>query len=74
MVVAVRADHRRTGIGTVLFESALAEMQREGVLTVSWLVHPANLGSAVFSRMSFPDADETYPPENRPYARFTLGL
>lgn len=74
MVVAVRADHRRTGIGTVLFESALAEMQREGVLTVSWLVHPANLSSAAFSRTNFPDADEAYPPEDRPYARFTLGL
>ena len=54
MVVAVRADHRRTGVGTVLFESALAEMQRDAVRPVSWLVHPANLGSAAFSRTSFP--------------------
>ena len=74
MVVAVRADHRRSGIGTVLLESVLAEMQREGVLTASWLVHPANLGSAAFSRTGFPDADETYSPEDRPYARFTLPL
>ena len=74
MVVAVRVDHRRSGIGTVLLESVLAEMQRQGVLTASWLVHPANLASAAFSRTGFPDADETYPPEDRPYARFTLRL
>jgi GNAT superfamily N-acetyltransferase len=37
MVVAVRVDHRRSGIGTVLLESVLAEMQRQGVLTASWL-------------------------------------
>jgi len=74
MVVAVCADHRRSGVGAVLFESALAEMQREGVLTASWLVHPANLGSAAFSRTSFPDADELYPPDDRPDARFTLRL
>lgn len=74
MVVAVRADHRRSGIGTVLLESVLAEMQRDGVLTASWLVHPANLDSAAFSRTGFPDADETYPPDDRPYARFALRL
>lgn len=74
MVVAVRADHRRSGIGTVLIESVLAEMQREGVLTARWLVHPANLGSTAFSRTSFPDADETYPLDDRPCARFTLRL
>jgi GNAT superfamily N-acetyltransferase len=74
MVLAVRADHRRTGIGVHLLESVLSEMQRAAVLTVSWLVHPANLGSAAFSRTCFPDADETYPPDDRPYARFTLRL
>ena len=49
-------------------------MQRDAVRTVSWLVHPANLGSAAFSRTSFPEADETYPAEDRPYVRFTLLL
>lgn len=74
MVVAVRADHRRSGVGTALLESVLAEMQREGVLTASWLVHPGNLASAAFSRTGFPEADESYPPDDRPYARFTLRL
>ena len=74
MVVAVRADHRRSGAGTALLESVLAEMQREGVLTASWLVHPGNLASAAFSRTGFPEADESYPPDDRPYARFTLRL
>ena len=74
MVVAVRADHRRSGIGTALLESVLAEMQREGVRTASWLVHPGNLASAAFSRAGFPEADESYPPDDRPYVRFTLRL
>ena len=74
MVLAVRADHRRSGVGTVLLESALAEMQRDNVRTASWLVHPANLASAMFSNATFPDADMTYPAEDRPYARFTLRL
>lgn len=74
MVVAVRADHRRSGVGTALLESVLAEMQREGVLTASWLVHPGNLASAAFSRTGFPEADESYPPDDRPYVRFTLRL
>ena len=59
MVVAVRADHRRSGVGTALLESVLAEMQREGVLTASWLVHPGNLASAAFSRTGFPEAAES---------------
>lgn len=74
MVLAVRVDHRRSGIGSVLLESVLAEMQRDGVRTASWLVHPANLASAAFSRSGFPEADETYPPDERPYVRFTLRL
>ena len=74
MVVAVRADHHRTGVARVLTESLLSEMQHDGVRTVGWLVHPSNLGSIAFSRTVFADADETYPPEDRPYARFVLGL
>lgn len=74
MVLAVRADHRRSGLATTLLESVLTEMQLDGVRTASWLVHPANHGSVAFSRTSFPEADETYPPEDRPYARFSLLL
>jgi len=74
MVVAVRAGYRRTGVASVLLESILAEMQHDGVTTASWLVHPANLASIAFSRTAFPDADEAYPADDRPYARFTLRL
>jgi N-acetylglutamate synthase-like GNAT family acetyltransferase len=74
MVVAVRADQQLSGIARVLTESLLAEMQRNGVRTVGWLVHPANFGSIAFSRSVFAEADETYPPEDRPYARFVLDL
>ena len=74
MVIAVQPDHRRTGVGSILLESVLAEMQHDGVATASWLVHPANLTSIAFSQATFPDADETYPADDRPYARFTLRL
>ena len=52
----------------------LTEMQRDGVRTVGWLVHPANLASIAFSQVVFAEADETYLPEDRPYARFLLDL
>ena len=74
MVVTVRADHRRSGIARVPTESVFAGMQRDGVRTVRWLVHPANLASIVFSQVVFAEADETYPPEDRPYASFLLPL
>lgn len=74
MVVAVRAARQRTGVATLLFESVLADMQQRGVLTASWLVHPRNLGSILFARARFPEADETYPPEDHPYVRFELRL
>jgi hypothetical protein len=74
MLVAVRADHRRTGLGRVLTESVVSEMQHEGVSTVRWLVHPQNVASLAFSRSVFPEADETYPPEDRPYVVFMLAL
>ena len=74
MVVAVRADHQRSGIARVLTESLLSEMQLDGVRTVDWLIHPSNLTSIAFSRSVFAEADETYPPEDRPYARFVLSL
>jgi N-acetylglutamate synthase-like GNAT family acetyltransferase len=74
MVVAVRADHQRSGIARVLTESVFADMQRHGVRTVGWLIHPSNLASIAFSRSVFAEADETYPPEDRPYARFVVSL
>lgn len=74
MVVAVRDDHRRSGIGRVLMESVLAAIQADGVRSVRWLVHAGNVASIAFSRAAFPDADETYPPEDRPYMSFVLEL
>ena len=74
MVVAVRADHQRSGSARVLTESVFADMQRHGVRTVGWLIHPSNLASIAFSRSVFAEAGETYPPEDRPYARFVVSL
>lgn len=74
MVVAVRHDHRRDGIASTLAESVIADMQRNDVRYVHWLVYPTNLASIAFSRSVFPEANESYPPEDRPYARFVLLL
>lgn len=74
MVVAVRVDQRRSGLARTLTESLFVAMQRDGVRTVRWLVAPANDASLRFSRSVFPEADETYPPEDRPYASFLLAL
>jgi hypothetical protein len=49
-------------------------MQSDGTRTVRWLVHPSNLTSVAFSRSVFPKANETHPPEDRPYAAFSLTL
>ena len=74
MVIAVRHDQRRGGIAKALAESIIAEMQHDGVRLVHWLVYPTNLASIAFSRTVFPEADETYPPEDKPYASFVLSL
>lgn len=74
MVVAVRKDDRRSGLARVLTESIFTEMQADGVRTVRWLVHPRNHASMSFSRTVFPEADETYPPEDKPYVNFLLPL
>ena len=74
MVVAVRADRQRSGTARVATESLFAAMQADGAMSVRWLVHPQNLASIAFSRSAFPDAAETYPPEDRPYAAFVLDL
>lgn len=74
MVVAVRLDQRRSGVARVITGSVLAQLQDDGVRTVRWLVHPRNAASIAFSRLVFPEADETQPPEDRPYVEFLLAL
>jgi ribosomal protein S18 acetylase RimI-like enzyme len=74
MVVAVRADQRRRGVALFLVESVLADLRRRDVRTVRWLVHPRNAQSIAFSRSVFSEADETQPPEDKPYVSFVLGL
>ena len=74
MVTAVRADRQRHGLARLLVESVLADLQASGTLTVTWLVHPRNHPSIAFSRTCFPSADETSPPEDRPYVAFMLCL
>lgn len=49
-------------------------MQADGTRSVQWLVHPGNAGSLAFSRAVFPKAEESSPPEDRPYTCFELGL
>ena len=74
MVTAVRNDQRRTGLARHLIESVLDDLADHGAKSVEWLVHPSNLTSIAFSRSVFPEADETYPPEDKPYVSFALGL
>lgn len=74
MVTAIRDDRRRQGLARMLVESVIVDIQRRGTATVSWLVHPDNAASLAISRSVFPDADETSPPEDRPYIAFTLHL
>ncbi len=71
---AVRHDQRRSGLARHLVESLLADLAVHSVRSVEWLVHPSNLTSIAFSRSVFPEADETYPPEDRPYVSFALAL
>lgn len=74
MVTAVRRDQRRSGVARVLIESTLAELRAQGCESVEWLVHPSNRASIEFSRNVFPEADETQPPEDRPYISFAMNL
>ena len=66
MVAAVRIDKQRSGLARRLLESILGEMQDEGIETVRWLVDPRNRRSISFNRRTFPEADETQPPEDTP--------
>lgn len=74
MVTAVWPDHERRGLARLLVASVIADLQRTGAQSVTWLVHPRNHPSIAFSRKVFPDADETYPPDDAPYVAFTLIL
>ena len=74
MVTAVRADQRRTGVARLLVESVLADLVLRGVESVEWLVHPRNTASLGFAHSVFHGVEETYPPEDEPYARFVIGL
>ena len=74
MVTAVSVAAQRSGTGRLLVESVLQHLAEAGTRSAEWLVHPANSPSIAFSRRTFPDADEIYPPEDRPYARFSLPL
>ena len=74
MVVAVRQDDQRTGLARAITEAVFAEMQSDGVQSVSWFAHPRNAASLAFSRSVFPGVDESSPPEDDPYLRFVLGL
>ena len=67
-VAAVRHDQQRSRDRALLAESIFPTMYRDGVRTVSWLIDSSNLGSITLSRTVFPEADETYPPEDKPYA------
>jgi hypothetical protein len=58
MVAAVRQDRQRTGLARTITEAVVAEMQSDGVQSVSWLVHPRNAASIEFSRRVFPEADD----------------
>jgi GNAT superfamily N-acetyltransferase len=74
MVTAITASRQRTGLAALLTESIFEQARGEGIKTMTWLVHPANHSSILFSRGTYPEAHETYPPEDKPYVSFTLDL
>ncbi len=74
LVTAVHPAHRRAGIARTLIESVIADLHSSGCQSVEWLVHPHNRPSIEFSRRVFPEADETQPPEDKPYVSFALTL
>jgi N-acetylglutamate synthase-like GNAT family acetyltransferase len=74
MVTAVVADRQRSGLATLLVNSTIDDIRDRGGRTVTWLVHPSNAASVWFSRTAFPEADQTSPPEDRPYLSYTLTI
>lgn len=74
MVTAVRHDHQRCGVAQLLLDSLVSELAQRDVRSVEWLVHPSNTASMLFSRQSFPEAQEYGRPEDKPYVLFVLEL
>jgi len=74
MVTAIQLPHQRDGYATAILEALFAELRAAGVDSVEWLVHPANRASLQFSNRTFPTADETSPPDSKPYVRYLLRL
>lgn len=67
MVVAIQQSCQRDGYATAILEALFDRMRATGVSSVEWLVHPANHASIQFSNRSFPMAEETSPPDSKPY-------
>jgi GNAT superfamily N-acetyltransferase len=74
MVAAVDRRWSRNGFARQLIESIFADQASSGVETFTWLVHPKNLPSLAFNRATFPEADETNPPDDQPYVAFTVSV
>lgn len=74
MVTAIQRTYQRDGYATAVLEALFEHLRETGVDSVEWLVHPANHASLQFSNRTFPMADETSPPDSKPYLRFTLRL
>lgn len=71
--VAVRCDRHGEGLGKEILGSLLYDLsQHMPGLTASWLVHPANFPSHGMSNAL--GAEPTWPPEDRPFTRYSIGL
>lgn len=71
--VGVHRDRQGEKLGRTILLSALtdlAEGHPYGMAT--WLVHPANFAS--ISMCEAVGAEASYPPEDKPYARFAIDL
>ena len=70
---AIRSDRQGEGLGRLLLGSVLVDLQEHSSYEVAtWLVHPANFASHAVSRAL--GAEDTYPPEDRPLARYVISL
>lgn len=74
MVTAIQQSYQRDGYATAILEALFEQLRVAGVDSVEWLVHPANRASIQFSNRTFPMADETSPPDSKPYLRYLLRL
>jgi RimJ/RimL family protein N-acetyltransferase len=74
MVTAIQRRYQRGGYAAAILDVLFERMRDAGVDSVDWLVHPANHASIEFSNRVFPMAEETSPPESKPYLRYLLRL